>query len=93
MTSQASDLAKQVFIGYREQSALLQIEYKDEEDLILENLEQSDLESNQISLASSQKIGSRDTLIKDSVIIMNLGDSFRVEIREKLKFRPPKAYR
>ena len=70
MTSEASELAKQVFMNYREQSALFQIDYKDEEDLLLEKLgfDDDDLESNSISLSSnSQKIGPRDTLIKEAV--------------------------
>ena len=40
MTTEASELASQVYDSYREQSTLLQIEYKDEEDLMLEKLEQ-----------------------------------------------------
>lgn len=56
MTPDASELARQVFGNYKEQSALLQIEFKDEEDLLLERLEcfaNDDLESNTMSLASS----------------------------------------
>ena len=97
MTSEASELAKQVFMNYREQSALFQIDYKDEEDLLLEKLgfDDDDLESNSISLSSnSQKIGPRDTLIKEAVTLLeSLGDGrFRVEIREMIRFRPPRTF-
>ena len=44
-------MAKEIFMNYREQSALFQIDYKDEEDLLLEKLEfdDDDLESNSIT--------------------------------------------
>ena len=45
---------------------------------MLEQLEKDDLES----LASSQKIGARDTLIKETVTSMTtVGEMFTVEIR------------
>ena len=71
----------------------MQIEYKDEVDLMLEKLEKDDdLESNTISLVSDKKIRPRDTLVKESVTIITLNDCFSVKIRETLKFRSPKAY-
>ena len=81
-------------MNYREQSALFQIDYKDEEDLLLEKLEfyDDDLESNSIT-SSGQKIGPRDTLIKENVTWLESGvgnGRFRVEIRETIKFRPPR---
>ena len=58
---------------------------------MLERLELDDIESNTISHASNTKVGPQDTLVKDSITELNLSDNFRVQIRETLKFRPPKA--
>ena len=71
MTDEASELAKELFTKYREQSALLSLDYKDETDLMVEKLMRheamDDLESNGLSLTSSQKVGPGDTLITEAV--------------------------
>ena len=39
MTSHARSLARKIFYEYREPSAVLQVEFKDEEDIMLERLQ------------------------------------------------------
>lgn len=81
-----------IFKSYQERSALLKVDYQDEEDLLLEKLEGFDIErqSESSSLASNIKIDAKDTLTKETVVKLSYGD-FQVSVSETLRFRPPRA--
>ncbi len=60
MTTQANELAKQVFTVYKERSSLLRVEYQEEEDQLLEKIG-NDLNSDDAKKA--QKVGASDILV------------------------------
>jgi len=68
MTAQSKEIATLIFTGYKEQTALLSVDYKDEEDLLLDKLENdNERRSESNSFNSTKKIGARDILTKESV--------------------------
>jgi hypothetical protein len=67
MTAQSKEIATLIFTGYKEQTALLSVDYQDEEDLLLDRLELNERHDDSDSFNSTKKIGARDILTKQSV--------------------------
>ena len=64
------------------------MEYQDEEDLLLEQIEKA-LDSDSMSSDSQVKVGARDVLVKEARSKL-LIQGILVEIEETLKLRPPR---
>lgn len=70
MTATASALATHVFSRYREESALLQVGFQDEIDIMLDKLERDIEKQSDSNSEDSQRggklVGPKDTLVKDA---------------------------
>ena len=65
MTAQANEVSKRVFQGYREQSALLKVDFNEEEELLkLDQINHFSPHNNN-TVDSGNMVGPRDILIKE----------------------------